>query len=113
MDWVYFLEQEEWHQKTRTDYYLAQIACEIRRFAEGFSERPNPVTPEDFIIRFTTDEAAPPDGGPTPPVTHRKKRKPIDVGVDELDDEWKRVADSAKSQWAGFLGVAALDEVRG
>jgi hypothetical protein len=43
-----FLSQEE-ERDTKRDYYLAQIACEVRR---GYVKDPKKVKVDDFLVHF-------------------------------------------------------------
>ena len=57
VEWLVFLQEEEWEETTTTHYYLAQIAAEIRAIREGFSESPKGVSIQDCILKFTTETA--------------------------------------------------------
>jgi hypothetical protein len=43
------LFEEEWHHHTKQDYYLAQIACEIRRIGKKHPER---IKLKTFLLEF-------------------------------------------------------------
>ena len=45
-------EEEEWNQPSRSDHYLMQIACEVRRVLSG---KPNLIQPHIFRLKFRTD----------------------------------------------------------
>ncbi len=110
-----YLEQLEWHDRTKNDYYLAQIAAEIRQFREGFATRPKSISIEDCMLPFisttgesTTSTSTNPD---IPPSTIRG-RQPIEPGPDAIKDpKWAEVNRRAKSHWAGMLGVESLEEL--
>jgi hypothetical protein len=52
---------QEWNRPSRTDSYLMQIACEVRRV---LSKNPNGVKIKHFELKFGTGEK-PQDGGLT------------------------------------------------
>lgn len=76
-EWLDYLDQDvnEFH---REDYYLAQIAAEIRRM---FSKKPNRIKVDDFLMRFAADK-----GG--------------------ADTESAERVKASKSWWLGALGLA-------
>lgn len=49
LEWCIVLE-EEIHEREKTDFYLAQIACEIRR---SYVKRPQKYKLDQFLIPFT------------------------------------------------------------
>lgn len=51
VDWMTFLDQEV-NSFHREDYYLAQIAAEVRR---TFTKNPSHIKTKDFIIEFKTN----------------------------------------------------------
>lgn len=53
--WMAYFE-EEWKEPTLSDYYLMQIAQEVRRV---LSKNPNNVKLEDFQIKFQDKESEP------------------------------------------------------
>jgi hypothetical protein len=50
LEWLVFLNNEE-ERQTKQDYYLAQIAAEIRR---GQVTNPRSVKVKDFLVEMTT-----------------------------------------------------------
>ena len=46
----YLDKEDRKHQKS--DYYMAQIAAEIRRGIEAQKEHPRPVKVEDFLVKY-------------------------------------------------------------
>jgi len=50
--WCEYFE-DEWNKPDRADYYLAQIACEIRR---SQAKHPGSIKLKDFILRFKPKE---------------------------------------------------------
>jgi hypothetical protein len=67
---------EQWSVPSREDYYLAQIACEVRRV---LSRKPGKVLLKDFVLQFGEGKAKP------PPMTR------------------EQAAEAAKARWAGFM----------
>jgi hypothetical protein len=52
VEWIEFLrlkKQEKYNEVEKQDYYLAQVATEIRR---SFTKNPNSVRVQDFLIKF-------------------------------------------------------------
>ena len=76
------MNREEWEKTHREDFYLAQIACEIRR---GQVKNPNLVKLEAFLLKFVTK------GAKAEPVTQ-----------EALD---KRTA-ASKATWGGILAAS-------
>jgi len=52
VDWVAYLDDEEINGFCREDYYLANIAAEIRR---SYVKEPMRVKLEDFLMKFRSD----------------------------------------------------------
>lgn len=112
------LDETDWHTNTKQDHYLAQIAAEIRRIAEGFSKSPKSVNIKDLLIPFKAEPKPTPivQDVPTPVL---RVDDDYEVGPDvELqvenpnDPKWERVAANAKSVWAARFGVADLEVFR-
>lgn len=59
IEWMAFLDLER-NQTNKEDYYLAQVAAEVRR---SFVKSPQSVHVKDFILSFTRAERSSPDGG--------------------------------------------------
>lgn len=51
--WVEWLS-EQWNEPERSDWYLMQIAAEIRQFRYGFSKHPQAVKLKDMKLPFKT-----------------------------------------------------------
>jgi len=47
-DWLLYLDWADYRHQTREDYYLAQIALEVRR---SYVKHPNQVKFKDFVYR--------------------------------------------------------------
>jgi hypothetical protein len=69
----------------REDYFLAQIAAEIRR---SFVKNPSKVGIIDFLIKFVFGEKD-------------KKEK------DKMDKDLEEYTKKSKASWLGFLGIKA------
>lgn len=54
IDWLNFLSKEE-ERDTKQDYYLAQIAAEVRR---GQVKHPNKIHVKDFLVKMVTQAQA-------------------------------------------------------
>lgn len=52
IEWLIFLQIED-NRETKMDYYLAQIAAEVRR---GQAKNPKLVKVKDFIVQFMTPQ---------------------------------------------------------
>lgn len=59
IEWMAFLDLER-NQTSKEDYYLAQVAAEVRR---SFVKSPQSVHVKDFILSFTRAERSSPGGG--------------------------------------------------
>ena len=59
IEWMAFLDLEI-NQTSKEDYYLAQVAAEVRR---SFVKSPQSVHVKDFILSFTRAERSSPGGG--------------------------------------------------
>lgn len=68
VEWCQVLNDLEWGERTREEFYLAQIAAEIRVIREGFSKEPKPVKPSDLLLDFM------PKGGRPRPKRRRRQR---------------------------------------
>ena len=55
MEWCLFMEKDT-NLFHRQDYYLAQIACEVRR---GYVKTPKDVKFSDFLLKFKTERSEP------------------------------------------------------
>jgi hypothetical protein len=94
MEWQMFLKMRRWEQRTKQDYYLAQIAAEIRAIRFGFSGKKEGVSIEDCILQDSDKPASPHSGRPE-----------IECGPEAMrDPRWAAVNSEAKSQWAKRIG---------
>jgi hypothetical protein len=116
-----FLQRKRWEETTKTDYYLAQIAAEIRVFREGFNKNPKPVRLEDLVLRPKTDD---PPKRKTKSLKFKKARskkqtpidtagrKPVEQGPEAMEDpKWRQVNDNAKKAWAARFGIQNLEDL--
>ena len=55
--------REEWNEPSRSDWYLMQVAAEIRAIGQSFSKTPKPVRLQDLKIEFKEER--------------RKEKKPL------------------------------------
>ena len=55
VDWLRFFEWEEFEKFSSENYYLAQIAAEVRR---GLVKRPRNVRIADFLLKFKREKKA-------------------------------------------------------
>lgn len=53
--WMTYLDSE-WNKPNRSDYYLMQIALEIRRFMVGFSKGGKDPDMNDLVLPFTAQK---------------------------------------------------------
>ena len=81
--WKVYLD-ELWHRHTRWDYYLAQIALEVRRLFAGKAASKYKIS--DFLITFTRPQQVDPE------VAQRQR------------------LESSKSFWLGLVGLAGKKE---
>ena len=81
VDWVSF-RRTDMNNPSRIDYYLAQIAAEVRR---SNVKHPNKITVKDFLLKFT------PKSNPNKPPTQ---------------DEITKRSMASKSMWMGILKKA-------
>jgi hypothetical protein len=101
----------DWTTRSKQDYYLAQIAFEMRLLrlcwtggGDGY------LSMEELLLDFKEATVKEGEDGEEVVKEYRRKGKarPIEVGKDELDDHWKRVDANAKAMWASRLGVQTL-----
>jgi len=81
-----YLDNKEWEERTKLDWYLAQIATVIERFQEGFKEHPDEISVKDNLLSFKVEEKA------------NKE--------EEEDEEEKPEIDFDKAFWMGRLGLS-------
>jgi len=67
VDWIVYLEDEETNRVHREDYYLANIAAEIRR---SYVKDPAKVRLESFLMKFTKK-----DESEKPKMTKKERTK--------------------------------------
>ena len=60
LEWIQFLEQEEWHKRTKLEYYLAQIAAEMRRSTLVAADAKK-VKISDYLLSFGEQTGADPE----------------------------------------------------
>lgn len=80
IEWMAFLDLER-NQTNKEDYYLAQVAAEVRR---SFVKSPQSVHVKDFILSFTRAERSSPGEGPP-----------------AMEDSTQR----SKNYWSAVLGL--------
>lgn len=81
IEWMAYLDLEM-HQTKKEDYYLAQVAAEVRR---SFVKSPQSVHVKDFILSFT----------------QTKKSVPVGEQSPEVEDSLQR----SKDFWHSVLGI--------
>lgn len=79
VEWNVALQILEWEEHGKLEYYLAQIAAEIRIIREGFAKDPKSVSPDDCLIKFERADA----GVKAAPVTPARQADKV-----EADDDW-------------------------
>lgn len=110
VDWMYFAELEL-VEKTKQDYYLAQIAAEIRQVRQMFADHPKQIALKDCFIPFELE-----DEGTPPPVIPDKSVIPdtleeagegwVETGPELVKDpKWAKINAEAKAMWAAFTGM--------
>lgn len=117
--WLAFLREEDRDKITRKEkehYYLAQIACEVRRV---LANKPNEIKTENFLLDFKV-------AGEDDETAKAKKARPAksrrvfdgeeDEWTDDAGDDWEdgtattpeptfdRVA-ASKASWMAFCGL--------
>jgi hypothetical protein len=80
IEWMAFLDLER-NQTSKEDYYLAQVAAEVRR---SFVKSPQSVHVKDFILSFT-----------------RAERSSLGGGSPAMEDPTQR----SKNYWSAVLGL--------
>lgn len=80
IEWMAYLDLEM-HQTKKEDYYLAQVAAEVRR---SFVKSPQSVHVKDFILSFT-----------------RAERSSLGGGSPAMEDPIQR----SKNYWSAVLGL--------
>ncbi|MFA5452986.1 MAG: hypothetical protein WC248_05395 [Candidatus Methanomethylophilaceae archaeon] len=80
IEWMAFLDLER-NQTSKEDYYLAQVAAEVRR---SFVKSPQSVHVKDFILSFT-----------------RAERSSLGGGSPAMEDPSQR----SKNYWSAVLGL--------
>lgn len=81
VDWMTF-RRMDMNNPSRIDYYLAQIAAEVRR---SMAKHPNKIVVKDFLLKFT------------PKVTTSRAPTP---------EEAQKRSMASKSMWFGILNRA-------
>jgi hypothetical protein len=81
-----YLDNREWEERTKLDWYLAQIATVIERFQEGFKEHPDEISVKDNLLSFKVGEEP-------------KKEE-------EEEEEEQPEVDFDKAFWLGRLGIS-------
>jgi hypothetical protein len=104
------LLDEEWHEQTKLDFYLAQIAAEIRVIREGFSKEPKGVSVNDLIINFDPEGTRKKRYIEVDDVSTEEKRKEYVPGPDLVKDpKWAKVNENAKLCWGARLAGKRKD----
>lgn len=80
------MDDVEWNENTKLDYYLAQIAAVIERFQAAFTEKAQEIKVSDKLIHFEVE------------------KREASSEEEELEDSLSLV-DHDKSFWLGFLGI--------
>jgi len=102
LDWLAFFEVE-WHEKSKQDFYLAQIAATVRQVLEAFSKSPKQIKIGDYLLKFKDEKVT------TIPVKERAKDGRIEIGPDAIKDpKWAAVNAKAKAMWGARLGIKEL-----
>jgi hypothetical protein len=108
-----FYNQTEWH--SRQDYYLAQIAAEIRRVRQMFAKNPQAIPVSDCLIKYTDDQPM----QQSEPRTQRsesvvsKPKDEIEIGPDAMKDpKWSKVTENAKLLWAARFGLSSFEDIK-
>lgn len=96
VEWMLFYEREEWEVHQKTDYMLAQVCAEIRRFSCMFGGQPLPV--EKFLPKFTREAPATP--------------LPTNLTPEQDKELRAKAAATAKAMWSGIIG-ADLEDIQG
>lgn len=101
-DWIYFFEHEEWHERTKLEYYLARILAELRR---SWIAKPEEIDDKDFLCDFTTTQEE-------YEVVRKKRqgpRKEYKIGPELVQDpKWALVNAKAKAVWAQRFGLTDI-----
>jgi hypothetical protein len=107
LEWVCFLEMEEYERHSKQDHYLAQIAAEIRQFREIFSRNPRTVSMKEFLLKREEGKSpssrASQDSSPEPIKSNDKEEELIQAQV---------AAEHSKAAWAARLGIKDLSEIK-
>lgn len=98
-----FLDMDEYDVHSKQDYYLAQIAAEIRQFRECFAKTPRTITLKEFLL--SRNEGNVENSAPEPTPLPEPK-----VVVSEEDRQ--TLLDQTKANWAHRLGLASLSEIQ-
>jgi hypothetical protein len=93
--------------RSKEEFYLAQIAAEIRRTREMFAKTPKQVSIDDYLLNFTNDTV----------VATRSRQeaaepvKKIVPGAEAMKDlHWARVNANAMRGWAARFGKRNLKD---
>lgn len=109
LEWQWALQIIDFQERSKQDYYSAQIVAEIRRFREGFSRSPAAITVEECLMdfgnnKFVTREYVTPDGN-VPLEPGQVPRNAIEIGPDAVKDpKWADVNKRARALLAMQLG---------
>lgn len=56
MDWISYLDFQDTEGFHREDYFLAQIAAEVKR---SWVKNPEKVSAKEFLLKFSTEQPSP------------------------------------------------------
>jgi len=80
LEWCEYLDKEDWHRRTKLDYYLAQLTAAVIR---TFAKEPDKVHTIDYLLDFVSKDSS--------------EKMPID-----LETRTKM----AKARWKAIAGLA-------
>lgn len=83
--WLAYLAKQDIEKFDRLEYYMAQIAMEVRASYAGKKKR---FKLSDFLIKFT-----------------RKEKDISTLSGEELEKRKKEVLERSKAHWLGILGL--------
>lgn len=108
--WIYWLD-EQWDRPSRSDWYLMQITCEIRRFLAAMAGSKIQIQPKDFKLTFV-QEPTQPSAGPESPSSTGCTIPPKETDA-EREERIRRQTDWSKSIWLGSLhGIKAKVDMK-
>ncbi len=105
VEWLCVLEDEEWHEVTKQDQYLAALTAQVKQILVMFgSSKPRAVTLEECLLKFRRQDAQ----AQGSPLVGKQKLPDLEQGDSIEGTGWEEVNRQAKGAWGAFFGIKEL-----